>query len=509
VATYPQSAPDADDYAASRAQLEAMIARLSEADMAACTQERLEDYLTHSGRELQRVAMQDYLDAAARREERLAVVTGADQVARTRAEPGHIRQLLTTVGPVEVSRIAYRAPKAANLHPADARLALPERLHSLPLQRAVVHEVADGPLRSARQALARTTGQMLGTRQLRDIAIEAARDVRDFYAQRAGNVTEPPATAGAQGRDLLVLSIDATGVNMIPSGLRTPAPPRPSGPQPPSAQLSSRERTGRTRMACVTACYDAVPAPRTAADILPRDAPERAARKKGPASKNRHLDASLEHSTTAMVTALFDQAERRDPGHLRRWIVLVDGANHQLDCLTREAAKRDVSVDIIVDFIHVLEYLWKAADDLHPTQPTRAAFVQQAARDLLEGHTPRVIADLHAHRRAHAAAHRPTPGLDRAAAYLEAKQPYLNYHIALTLGWPIATGVIEGTCRFLVKDRLDVTGARWSLPGGEAVLLLRAVIANGDFTEYWQHHVRCDYQRTHAALYQEQLDIAA
>jgi len=509
VATYPQPAPARDDYAASRAQLEAMIARLSDTDMAACTQERLEDYLTRSGRELQRIVMQDYLDAAARREERLAVVTGADQVARTRAEPGHTRQLLTTVGPVEVSRIAYRAPKAANLHPADAVLALPARLHSAPLQRAVVHGVADGPLRSAREVLARTTGQHLGTRQLQEIAIEAARDVRDFYDQRAERATEHSAAAGTEGRDLLVLSIDATGVNMIPSGLRTPAPPRPAGPQPPSAQLSNKERTGRTRMACVTACYDAAPAPRTAADILPRDASERAERKKGPAARNRHMDASLEHSTATMVTTLFDQAECRDPEHLRRWIVLVDGANHQLDCLTQEAARRGVSIDIIIDFVHVLEYLWKAADDLHPTQHTRAAFVQQAARDLLEGHAPRVIADLHAHRRAHTAADRPAPGLDRAAAYLEAKQPYLDYHIALTLGWPIATGVIEGSCRFLVKDRLDVTGARWSLPGGEAVLLLRAVIANGDFTEYWQHHMRRDYQRTHAALYQEQLDIAA
>ncbi|MBX9396562.1 hypothetical protein K4749_23980 [Streptomyces sp. TRM72054] len=84
---------------------------MSDTDMAACTQERLEDYLTQSGRELQRIAMQDYLDAA------------------------------------------------------DAVLALPARLHSARLQRAVVHEVADGPLRSAREALARTTGQRLVTRQ--------------------------------------------------------------------------------------------------------------------------------------------------------------------------------------------------------------------------------------------------------------------------------------------------------------------------------------------------------
>jgi hypothetical protein len=120
-----------------------------------------------------------------------------------------------------------------------------------------------------------------------------------------------------------------------------------------------------------------------------------------------------------------------------------------------------------------------------------------------------VIADLHAHLRARTEDDRPAPGLERAAAYLKAKQSYLDYHIALALGWPIATGVIEGSCRYLVKDRLDVTGARWSLPGGEAVLLLRAVIANGDFPEYWRYHVLSDYQRTHAALYQDQLDIAA
>jgi hypothetical protein len=507
VATYPAPSPAADDYAASRAQFEAMTARLGEAEMASCTQETLEDYLTHHGRELQRLLMQDHLDARARGEERRPVVVGADQVARVRAERGHTRLLATTMGPVEVSRIAYRAPKAPNLHPADAALALPARRHSFPLQRAVVHEVADRPLRSARESLARTTGLSLGPRQLQEITIEAARDVRDFYAQRAGTAPEP--AAGPGGRDLLVLSADATGVNMIPSGLRTPAPPRPTGPQPPSAQLSSRERTGRTRMACVTACYDATPAPRAAADILPRDAAERAARAKGPVATARRMDASLEHSTAAMVTALFDQAEQRDRTRQRRWIVLVDGANHQLDCIEQEADKRGVKVDIVVDFIHVLEYLWKAADDLHSTQPTRAAFVQTMARDLLEGHAPRVIADLHAHQRARLAEACPAPGLDRAAAYLEAKQPYLDYHIALALGWPIATGVIEGSCRYLVKDRLDVTGARWSLPGGEAVLLLRAVIANGDFEDYWTYHVGREHERNHARLYQEQLVPAA
>lgn len=507
---YPHPVSGRDDFAASRACLEQIVTRLSDAEMMACTQHVLEEYVTSAGRELQRRLMQDQLDARAARERRLAHVAGADGVARTRAETGHQRLVATTVGQVEVNRIAYRASGVPNLHPADAQLALPQRLYSFPLRRQVVHEVAAGSLRAARDAVIRATGQHLGTRQLIQIATEAAADLRDFYQP----ATDPAAVCGAVaapctgGRDVLVLSVDATGVNMIPADLREPPTPRPAGPQPPSAQLARRERTGRTRMAVVTAIYDATPAPRTAADILPADAAERAARRPGPRTHDREVHASLEHSVAPMITAMFDQAEARDPQHHRRWVVLVDGANHQLECIQQEAQRRGVDIDIVVDFIHVLEYLWKAAEDLHPTHPTRATFVAATARDLLEGHAPRVVADLNARLRARAPDN-PAPGLQRAAAYLHAKQPYLNYHIALALGWPIATGVIEGCCRYLVKDRLDITGARWSLTSAEAVLHLRAVIANGDFDKYWQYHLDREYQRTHASRYQDQLALAA
>lgn len=505
VEPYPHPASGRDDFAASRACLEQMVARLSDAQMMACTQQVLEEYVTAAGRELQRQLMQDQLDARAAGEQRLGQVAGADGVARRRAETGHRRLVATTVGQVEVRRIAYRAPGAPNLHPADARLALPQRWYSFPLQRQVVHEVAAGSLRAAREAIIRSTGAHLGTRQLMQIATEAAIDIRDFYQHGAAASRE---LAHAGSRDVLVLSIDATGVNMIPADLREPPASRPATPQPPSAQLARRERTGRTRMAVVTAIYDAVPVPRTAADILPVDATERAARRNGPRAHGRKVDASLEHSVAPMLTALFDQAETRDPHHRRRWVALVDGANHQLDCLQQEAERRGVHIDIVVDFIHVLEYLWKAAEDLHTTHNARAAFVQTTARDLLEGHAPRVVADLQAHLRARASDN-PSVGLQRAAAYLHAKAPYLNYHIALALGWPIATGVIEGCCRYLVKDRLDITGARWSLPGAEAVLLLRAVITNGDFDQYWQFHLDREYQRTHASRYQDQYALAA
>lgn len=74
---------------------------------------------------------------------------------------------------------------------------------------------------------------------------------------------------------------------------------------------------------------------------------------------------------------------------------------------------------------------------------------------------------------------------DEAANYLTNKAPYLDYPTALTQGWPIATGIVEGACRHLVKDRMDLTGARWGLDGAEAILKLRAIKANGDFDAYW------------------------
>ncbi|MFF7645150.1 ISKra4 family transposase [Streptomyces canus] len=503
------SAPQAPDpFTATRTRMEEMLARLSAPAMASATAEGLEDYITATGREVLRQMLQDQLDARAAAEVRVEVVTGSDAVVRPRAERGHRRLLATTLGRVEATRIAYRAPGAANLHLGDAALALPRQVYSYPLQRAVALEVAETPLRRAGAHLERTTGGRLGTRQLMEIACRVAAHIPAFYQQ------DMPAAApavGSEGDRLLVLSCDATGVNMIPSDLREPvrAARAADGPQPPSAQLSSREHTGRRRMATVFAVYDADPVPRTGADVLPATAAERAARTHGPRARGRHLEGSLQRSTAAMVTAMFDHAEQRDPDHRRRWIVLVDGANHQLECIAREAAARGVHVDTIVDIVHVIEYLWRAAEDLHPGHAARADWVADAARTVLDGHSPRVVAALRQHLRTRPDDAKQLPAVARTAAYLQAKEPYLRYHLALAMGWPIATGVIEGSCRFLVKDRLDATGARWSLTGAEAVLLLRAVIDNGDFERYWRYFTELDHLHTHAVRYQGQLALAA
>ena len=80
--------------------------------------------------------------------------------------------------------------------------------------------------------------------------------------------------------------------------------------------------------------------------------------------------------------------------------------------------------------------------------------------------------------------------------------PYLAYHEYLQKGYPIATGVIEGACRYLVKDRMEITGARWSLEGAEAVLKVRAIKVSGDFEQYWEFYERTQFEKNYGILYQ-------
>lgn len=91
--------------------------------------------------------------------------------------------------------------------------------------------------------------------------------------------------------------------------------------------------------------------------------------------------------------------------------------------------------------------------------------------------------------------------VDRCATYLLNKLPYLRYDRYLADGLPVATGVIEGACRHLVKDRMEITGAKWTLLGAEAVFRLRALQSTQGFYEYWTFHEECEYKRNHQAHY--------
>src|SRR5262249_29308075 len=139
-----------------------------------------------------------------------------------------------------------------------------------------------------------------------------------------------------------------------------------------------------------------------------------------------------------------------------------------------QAAQRHVNVHIVIDFIHVLEYLWKAAWSFHAAgDPAAEAWVFDHALTILHGRSADVATAIGAQAAGLDQDGKHT-GADACVAYLEAKNQYLDYGPALASGWPIATGVIEGACRHLVKDRLDITGARWGLAGAASGAAARA-----------------------------------
>ena len=157
-----------------------------------------------------------------------------------------------------------------------------------------------------------------------------------------------------------------------------------------------------------------------------------------------------------------------------------------------------------------IEYIWKAAWSLHAAgDPAAEDWVAVKALAVLAGDSTRVAAEIAAETETAGLTTGQRAGADTCIRYLTGKDEYLRYDQALASGWPIATGVIEGACRHLIGDRLDITGARWGLDGAEAILTLRAVISNGDFDDYWRFHLAREHQRLYPGTAQGQYTLGA
>jgi hypothetical protein len=467
----------------------------------------LEEHLQARGRELMRRLFQDHLGLVAAREERRGDVTGADGIARTRAEKGHGRALATVFGLVTVTRIAYRAPGTPNVHPLDAALNLPAERQSHGLRKLAAIESARGSHEAAAAAITRATGVQIGKRQVEELARRTAADVDGFcHARRPDPAPDDHA---------LVLTCDGKGIVMRPEALRpATAKAAATARNKLATRLSPGEKNGRKRMAELACVYDAIPVPRAPEDIITSPWTKKKQAGKGqrrePQARGKWLTASVTDDIPAVIAAAFEEAQRRDPEHRRKWIALVDGNNPQIEAVTAESARRGITITVIIDFIHVLEYLWKAAWSFFGKgEPAAEAWVAQQARKILHGSARQVAAGIR--RRATTYGYSPDEraGADECARYLTTKAPYLDYATALARGWPIATGIIEGACRHIVKDRMDITGARWGLDGAEAILKLRALTANGDFDAYWRYHLRKEHERIRGARYRESLILAA
>ena len=149
----------------------------------------------------------------------------------------------------------------------------------------------------------------------------------------------------------------AKGIVMRPEALR-PATARAAARQGRMrTRLVSGEKPSRKRMATLACVYDTEPSPRRPHDIIAPPGGRHGHRTLRPRTRatGKWLAGSVRHDPAEVIAAAFSQAQARDPQHQRTWVVLADGAEHQLDLIRAEAARRSAVIHIVIDFIHVLE----------------------------------------------------------------------------------------------------------------------------------------------------------
>src|SRR5438034_667376 len=437
-----------DDLAASGeavlAGLGPLVAGLAGLAVEACgavTLDAMEVLVAGRGRELLRGLVQLALDTQAEREVRLPRVTGEDGVERTRAEPGHGRPVVTLLGEVRVRRIGYRSGVRGvlSLFPRDAVLNLPPLGYSWQLQRLAEMYCRSVSYEQGHEFVLAATGVSVGKRQLEQIVVAAAADAERFYRDRDQAAAVPaagePGQGPGQGLPPLALSADGKGVAMLPEARRR----RTRAPEQRVRTFDKRagtgEKKGCKRMAETGAVFD------VAVPDGPARTPEQVMRpeggtggKKPPRAQNRWYACDITAGRDVTIGKVFDQADRRDPDRLRTWIALVDGDIYQLGLFQAAAAARGITLAVVIDFIHVLEYLWKAAWCFHPPRdPAMEDWVIAQGLDILHGRVAEVtdrIARL-------AEDHPPRPGSEHAKniaktlSYLRNKQPYMDYPRAL------------------------------------------------------------------------------
>ena len=458
----------------------------------------LEDRPSNDGRELLRQLLLAHI-AERHGGDMGPCVVGADGSPRTHKRL-RTRSIMTLFGSIPIQRVAYAMPHVSSLFPLDAMLNLPPINISYTLQKHLILEVVNTSFNEALETLTRWTGISITKEHAQQIVREAAQDFTSFYAARSAR--ERPHT---QPLPLLILTTDGKGVLVKTDDLRKATRQKrlAQSNEPPGDPLDSTTRMYTRRMATVASVYEIARFPRTADDIVGRffDQDSRTAESR-PHPQAKRLWASVTHSSEAVIRAVFEDALRRDPQHKKEWVVLVDGDPHQIQRIQTCASRCGVSVTIVCDIVHVLGYLWKAGAVLQRAKLV-APWVRDTLLRVLLGHSATVAAAMRgiATRRHLAPAVRKP--LDVCARYLCNHAPYLDYRRYLKHGYPIATGVIEGACRYLVKDRMELTGARWRLEGAEAVLKLRAIKVSVDFTAYWKFYEQQQYERIYKNRYQD------
>jgi len=458
-----------------------------------------EEAISREGRELERRLLQATFALDAAREERAPQVTSAAGVRHRTVEAGQERGLASVFGPVRVTRMAYRHGHEENLYPADARQVLPGDPYSMGMRAVTAFHLATTGYGQAQEIIQDRTGVKIGHAQLAGIAKSLAAWTDDFYQERSRDAGEEEQPAS----DVIMMQGDGKGIAMRPEHRR-------------NAGKQDITRPGIKKMAEIVAVADFTPAVREPEDIAAPPARRKA--HPGPEARDKWVSASVTESIEDMIAAAYDEAGRRDPQRVRQRVFLVDGNKQQLAAIAAQAQERGLKVPVLIDYIHVSGYIGKAAAALHPDDPALAGqWADGQLLRVLHGRAKAVaatLASVAAKTRANPRKrHLDLTDVDKAVTYLNNNRQHMKYDKALANGWPIATGMIEGACRFVIEDRFGITGARWSPQGAEDILKIRAVVVNGDLDDYMRYYKQRYRDEHHLARYDpatiEDLNLAA
>jgi hypothetical protein len=397
----------------------------------------------------------------------------------------HDRRYVSIFGELTITRAVYGTREGQKIErvPLDERLGLPEGEFSYVLEDWGQRLCLKDSFAEAGQSLEMLLGLRVGTR-----ALEGMDRVVAGYAPafQASLEVPPPAEEGP----LLVVTADGKGVPM-----RRP----PQGGPNPHHRRTKGEKANKKQMACVGAVYSIEPFVRKAEDIIDEVLRGRKAQQR-PVPQYKHVWAEMTReiggievpAKEGLFCHLYAEATARNLGYDRPVICLLDGERALWDA----RAVYFPEATGILDLFHVLERLWAVAHCFHKEGSDGARqFVEERLRDLLQGRVSYVIAGLR-RRLARGKLNGPKRAVVRSAVeYLANNRGHMRYDEYLAAGYPIGSGVAEGACRHLVKDRLEQTGMRWTVEGAQAMLHVRALYLNDQWGEFLEFRVEQEQAR--------------
>jgi len=393
----------------------------------------------------------------------------------------HPRRYLSIFGELQLSRCVYaeREKQQIKRAPLDEALGLPAGEFSYVLQDWLQRLCVKESFHEATSDLRHLLGLAPSERAAEQMSQRMAQPVEVFALQQAA---VPAAEA-----ELLVATADGKGVPMrrpLEERVRR-APRREKG-----------EKANKKQMAYVGAVYSIDRFRRTAEEVVEElDRRQRATQRPVPQHKQvwAEMTRVLEGESCSGRQRLFVEmaiaAHDRDPTRQKTLICLMDGEAALWE-VAGEWLPRAVG---ILDLFHVLERLWNVAHAFHAERtPAAAQFVEHHLRMLLKGKVGYLIGRFKQLLDEHALRGSRRRVVLAAIRYYENNRHHMRYDEYLAAGYPIGSGVAEGACRHVVKDRLEQTGMRWTVVGAQAMLHLRTVYLNGDWNQFIEYYIQTE-----------------